>query len=258
MTSDNLAGTGVASGSSAPSDDRDHPDGGDHDNRKGHYDQSYYEANGQLGDRPALRWYTQLATRYLGRGPVLDVGCGTGHFLRRLAQTGPADGLEVSDYSASAARQTSPSSDVFTDPAALPAGRYSRFTGIHVVEHLTDGVLDELLTALRRAAAPGARYLFVTPDLSGAAQRLHGTGWNAYTDPTHINLKTHTQWRRVFTDSGFQILREGSDGLWNVPYSHWPKPLDAARYSLPMAAQFLSGRLWLKPGTGESSLFVVR
>ncbi len=237
----------------------DDPAGSGMDSESGdHYDQAYYEANGQLGDRPALWWYTQLATRYLGRGPVLDVGCGTGHFLRRLAQTGPADGLEVSDFSASTARQTSPSSDVFTDPAALPAGRYSRFTGIHVVEHLTDEVLTGLLAALRRAAAPGARYLFVTPDLSGAAQRLHGSGWNAYTDPTHINLKTHAQWRKVFRDSGFEILREGSDGLWNVPYSSWPKPLDAARYSLPMAAQFLSGRLWLKPGTGESSLFVLR
>ena len=246
MTSDHRDDSGIESGSGE------------------HYDQAYYQANGQLGDRPALRWYTQLATRYLGRGPVLDVGCGTGHLLHRLAQTSPADGLEVSEFSAAAARQTSPSSDVFTDPADLPSGRYTRFTGIHVIEHLPDGVLDELLTALRRAAAPGARYLFVTPDLSGAAQRLHGSGWNAYKDPTHINLKTHAQWRRLFADSGFEVLREGSDGLWNVrknsevPYSNWPKPLDAARHALPMAAQFLSGRLWLTPGTGESSLFVLR
>lgn len=60
------------------------------------YDQRYYEANGQIGDRPALTWYARLARRYLGTGKALDVGCGTGHLLKRLArQQGGADGLEI-------------------------------------------------------------------------------------------------------------------------------------------------------------------
>ena len=98
----------------------------------------------------------------------------------------------------------------------------------------------------------------MTPDLGGRAQALCGSTWNAYRDPTHINLKTHREWRSFFVSEGFEIIREGTDGMWNVPYSALPKPLDAIRYAIPMAAQFLSGRLFLRPGAGESSLFIMR
>ena len=98
----------------------------------------------------------------------------------------------------------------------------------------------------------------MTPDLGGAAHALCGERWIAFTDPTHINLKTHAQWRAFFEGEGFEIVREGSDGLWNNPYAKLPAVLDRIRYSLPMAAQFLSGRLFLRPGSGESSLFVLR
>jgi SAM-dependent methyltransferase len=225
-----------------------------------HYDRAYYAANGQLGDRPALRWYTALAERYLSpglSGHTLDVGCGTGHFLRRLAATGPADGLEVSAFSAAQSRLESPTSTVYTDGSDLPPNTYTRFTAIHVVEHMSDDVLDIVLSQLRAAATPDAKYLVVTPDLTGKAARLHGSGWNAFTDPTHINLKSHADWRAFFVDRGFSIDREGSDGMWNFPYSSLPVVLDAGRYGLPMAAQFLTGRLAVAPGEGESSLFVL-
>ena len=226
--------------------------GADHD-----FDQAYYEANGQLGDRPALRWYARLARRYMGSGGVLDIGCGTGHLLKHLSAAGAADGLEVSEFSAAEARKNSPRSVVFTDPVRLPTGTYQRFTAIHVVEHLDDATLRSLLTEVRRSAAPGARYLVVTPDADGRAHSLHGSRWNALTDPTHINLKSHDEWRSLFRAEGFTIEREGSDGLWNVPYSSSPKVVDGIRYAVPMALQFLSGRLFLAPGSGESALFVL-
>ena len=65
-----------------------------------HYDAAYYDANGQAGDRPALRWYVRMVRRYVGQGPYLDFGCGTGHLLRRLAAHGSASGFEISPYSA--------------------------------------------------------------------------------------------------------------------------------------------------------------
>lgn len=223
------------------------------------YNQQYYEANGQMDDRPALRWYANLAKHYLGSGAALDIGCGTGHLLKRLAAGGEhADGLEASAFSAATARRTSPGSTIYTDPATLPTGRYSRFTAIHVVEHMDDTALRKLLVELRRASRDGASYLIVTPDLGGRARALRGSTWNAYRDPTHINLKTHLEWRSFFVAEGFEVVREGSDGLWNVPYSALPKLLDGIRHAIPMAAQFLSGRLFLRPGTGESSLFIVR
>jgi len=78
-----------------------------------------------------------------------------------------------------------------------------------------------------------------------------------YADPSHINLKTHAEWRQFLTVNGMRVIREGSDGLWNVPYRRLPKLVDAAMHAGPALAQFLAGRIFLPPGSGESAVFVL-
>jgi hypothetical protein len=114
-----------------------------------------------------------------------------------------------------------------------------------------------VLACWRRVLVPGGRALVVMPDPAGRAHQLTGEAWGGYTDPTHINLKPHAEWRTCMVDAGFRVLREGSDGLWNVPYRRLPLLVDAALHAGPALAQFLSGRLFLPPGSGESSLFVL-
>ncbi len=221
------------------------------------FDEDYYRGNGQLGDRPALRYYTRLVRRYVGGGPLLDFGCGTGHLVRHLTTVGAADGLEVSDFSAATARVTSPTSTIYTELSAVPTGHYRGITAIHVVEHLDDNVVAASMEQWRRVLRPGGRALVVTPDLAGFGRALAQDAWNGFTDPTHINLKPHAAWRQTLDRGGFHIIAEGSDGLWNVPYGRAPKLVDAVHYAGPALTQFLTGRLFLRPGTGESSLFVV-
>lgn len=231
---------------------------GHDDHHSDFYDERYYDANGQQGDRPALRLYARLVARYLKPTAILDVGCGTGHLLARLSEVAPADGMEISAYSAARARETSPTSTVFESMADLPPGKYDGYTAVHVFEHIPDDVLVGVLAELRRATTPDARGLIVMPDPAGKAARLHGEQWNALRDPTHINMKSHEEWRRFFAAHGLLVEREATDGMWNFPYSRLPKLLDGLRYGLPMAAQFISGRMILRPGKGESSFFVVR
>jgi len=226
------------------------------------YSEEYYRDNGQSGDRPALRWYTRLVRRYCvpdrgGAGPYLDFGCGTGHLLRRLAALGPAAGFEVSPWAAGAARATAPGAVVYERLADLPAHAFGVVVAVHVLEHLDDDTAAEVLACWRRVLVPGGRALVVMPDPAGRGRRLAGEGWNGYKDPTHINLKPHAQWRQFLVEHGFTVLREGSDGLWNVPYGRLPKLLDAGVHAVPSLAQFLSGRLFLRPGSGESSVFVL-
>jgi SAM-dependent methyltransferase len=222
------------------------------------FDEDYYRWNNQSGDRPALWLYARLVRRYLGGGPILDIGCGTGNLLRRLSYLGAADGLEVSHYAAERARAISPKSNVVTDLGELASGYYGRVTIIHVVEHIPDDQLRELFRELRRITRPDARFLVVTPDLAGQAHRLKRERWDGFADPTHINLKSHSQWRNFLGVAGLAVEREANDGLWNVPYSRLPLPLDALRYSIPMAIQFLMARLIVRPGKGESCILVLR
>lgn len=118
------------------------------------YDEDYYRANGQLGDRPALAFYVRLVRRYVGAGPYLDFGCGTGHLLRRLSQLGEVAGFEVSEFSAERARQTA-GCPVFSSIEELPSSSYGGITAIHVLEHLDDELASSVLQTWRRVLGPG-------------------------------------------------------------------------------------------------------
>jgi SAM-dependent methyltransferase len=225
------------------------------------FDAEYYVANGQAGDRPALRWYVRMVRRYCGPGPYLDYGCGIGHLLRRLSALGPSTGFEVSTWAADAARRTAPACPVFHDAADLPDAGFGVLTAVHVLEHLDEPAAEAAAGTWRRVLRPGGRALVVTPDPTGRAAALCGPDWLGYRDATHVNLKPHAQWRAFLVDQGFDVLREGSDGLWNVPYGRFPQrvrysPLDVVR-AAPSFAQYVAGRLVLPPGSGESSVFVV-
>jgi SAM-dependent methyltransferase len=224
------------------------------------YDEDYYKFNGQIGDRPALRWYVRLVRRYIGPGPYLDFGCGTGHLVRRLA-AGVLDGtagFEVSQFSAARARETALGCPVYTEQADIPDAGFGGLTSIHVLEHLDDTQVGTALATWRRVLRPGGRALVVLPDPAGRARALTGDAWAGFSDPTHINLKPHAEWRALLADAGWVVEREGSDGLWNVPYRRLPKLVDAGVHAVPSLVQFLSGRLFLRPGSGESCVFVLR
>ena len=220
----------------------------------GPYDDRYYRVNGQAGDRPALRWYARLARR-AGPGPYLDFGCGTGHLLRRLSRRGPAAGFEVSPWAAAEARATAPGAAVFERLEDVPTGGFGLVVAVHVVEHLDDDAVATALRAWHRVLRPGGRALVVTPDPAGRGHALAGSRWVGFADPTHVNLKPHSQWRELLAGHGFDVLCEGSDGLWSV--GRPPRPLAAVR-AAPALAQYLAGRLILAPGSGESAVLLVQ
>ncbi len=219
------------------------------------YEDGYYEANEQDGDRIALRWYTALVRRYADSGRVLDFGCGTGWLVRRLAAGGSADGLEQSEYGLSEARKNNTSSQFYSSIGEVPSSMYAALTCIHVVEHVEEPELAELMSEWKRVLKPGGVVLVVTPDLSGRGAQIRGSEWRGYDDPTHITLRGHEYWKKLLTDADFEILAEGSDGLWDPPYGFWF--IDRARL-VPIAAQVFAGRLLKQPGSGESAVLVAK
>lgn len=201
------------------------------------------------------RWHVRIARRYLGVGPYLDFGCGTGHLLRRLAARGSASGFAFSEYAAGSARETAPGCPVHTTLDGIPSGVFRVVTAVGVLGRLDDDAVRDVLACWRRVLVPGGGALVVVPDAGGRARELAGESWSGHGYP---HPRSHAQWRRVVTEAGFTVLREGSDGLWNVPYGRLPGPLDAVAHAVPSLTQFLSGRLFLKPGSGESSVFVLQ
>ena len=126
-----------------------------------------------------------------------------------------------------------------------------------MLEHLDDDAVADASRTWRRVLVPGGRALVATPDPAGPRARDLRAAVVGYADPTHVNLKPHAYWRDCWSTHGFAVLREGSDGLWNVPYGRGTaRAMSSGRPR--RSAQYLAGRLVLPPGSGESSVFVIR
>lgn len=216
------------------------------------------EAGYQFGDRPALWFYERLTRSFFSPGYVLDFGCGQGFLAKRLARHFRVDGYDVSPGARQSMQWLVPGARVFQDMSSVPRAVYSGIVAVHVIEHLTDGDIRSVLQGWRDALLPGGRVLCVTPDLSGKGHALKGSSWVGFGDPFHINLKARDDWRRLFEEFGFRVLKVGTDGLWDLPYiSRLPKWMDAGIHSVGTVVQFLVGRLILPEGSGESAIFLL-
>lgn len=112
---------------------------------------------------------------------LLDVGCGLGYFLNRLARGGVRGwGMDFSHKSLALARRLCSAHFAQGDAQQLPYrdNSFDRIIFTDVIEHVADD--RAALRELVRVARPGARLALVTPGVRGALAR--------------------TSWRRLFHD----------------------------------------------------------
>lgn len=223
-----------------------------------HYSITYYESNGQANDRPALLFYTRVAKAYFQKGRVLDFGSGTGFFLKRMSGHFTVDGFEISEEGRRRSRELLPQLTVYQRLDEIPAQRYVGITALHVLEHIPDDLLREVLASWKRALLPGGRVLCVIPEVNGKGHQLKKDCWSGFRDPTHINLKSREEWKNFFTKNGFAVVKAGADGLWDFPYKkEYPRLLDFALHAPATVLQYLLGRMVLREGGGESLILLV-
>lgn len=203
-------------------------------------------------DRAARQWYLRLVRSQLGRGPYLDVAGAGGTLLAGLARFGPASGLAGSAREAAVMRDGAPGCPVHRKVADLPAPVPS-LTAVEVLDRLPDSALDGDTGpgGWFRALEPGGHALVVAVDAEGRGRELAGARWLPPRVP-----RGHVRIREILTAAGFEIVREGCDGLTRGPYGGVPAVLDPR--TAPARAQRASGHLSLHPGAGERAVLVVR
>ena len=174
----------------------------------------------QLVRNRALKRKVALIDRYAPKGPLLDIGCGTGEFLGAAQAAGRSvQGIEPSD-SARALAITNHNVPVLPEDGlrTLPSAGYAAVSMWHVLEHVH--ALNERLTELRRLVMPGGALFIAVPNPESWDAKHYASHWAAYDVPRHVNHFRPATLRNMVQGAGF------------TPLATLPMPFDAYYISL--------------------------
>jgi SAM-dependent methyltransferase len=140
-------------------------------------------------------------------GRLLEIGCGSGAFLHRMAQSGwEVEGLELSRGAGEEARALG--FPVFIGSLAEapdPVKLYDLIVGWMVLEHLHDPV--EMLRKLGRWSAPGGWLVLSVPDAGALEFKVFRDAWYALDVPRHLFHFTARTARLVLRQAGWGLER---------------------------------------------------
>lgn len=178
----------------------------------------------------------RLLPRLRGRGPVLDLGCGTGILLDLLAEARiPSEGVEQVPALVAAVRRRGHAvqrAEVLAFVRRSRPNRYGALVASHIVEHVPQAKLPALLAGMTRVLKPGGLAIILTPNPRNIGV-ITQTFWGdlEHTRPYALHLLT-----RLVEEAGLRIVEAGDD-----PYTRQPgilhRPLNLLR-------RLLIGNYW--------------
>jgi SAM-dependent methyltransferase len=156
-----------------------------------------------LVDRVRDAYIRRLIVRRVPGGRLLDVGCGLGLFLERMAGDFELYGIDISEYGVAAAAARLPAARLavgsLTDGVPFDV-TFDVVTAINIVEHLDDpgAALDVVRARLRG----GGLFVAHLPTIGNRVQARLYAGSYAQ-DPTHIYRPSGAEFCRLAERHGF-------------------------------------------------------
>jgi SAM-dependent methyltransferase len=141
-------------------------------------------------------------------GLVLEVGCGSGLFLRHLRTAGYAvEGVETSKGDVAYARESS-GLTVFEgalEELPLEPARYDAVVMINVLEHIPDPAAT--LARIHTLLKPGGWTVLGLPVMDSGQARWLGRRWSAVTEaPRHVAIPSAAGAKRLLELAGFEAI----------------------------------------------------
>jgi SAM-dependent methyltransferase len=236
------------------------------------YFQSYNYADRPLGRYSmywfARRYYAHLVRRFAPKqratNRLLEMGSGLGHLLGLLQDDFHCVGFDIALYAARQTQQNALKGSALVASAdrltVFADQSFDAVVALHLVEHLVDP--QAALREVNRMLTPGGLFLFATPNPDYSLRPLKHidkTPDAISKDPTHINVHPPATWRRWAGESGFRVLRQFGDGLWDVPYLPLlPSVLQFALFGWPSLIQVMTGTTLIPTTFGVNQIVIAR
>jgi len=151
----------------------------------------------------------EAALRFVPRAParVLDYGCGSGLFLRRLREFGhEVEGVDFDPVAVSAVRA---SGIACRTPDEVPddewRASFDAITLSHVIEHVPDprALLGQLASWLK----PGGSLFIECPNANATGLALFGRYWRGLEAPRHLAIPSPDGLERALDEAGLAVSR---------------------------------------------------
>jgi SAM-dependent methyltransferase len=200
---------------------------------------------------------------YIGAGNpgrVLEVGCGSGHFLRVLQTAGwDAIGLDFDPDAVATAHRAgvnARTSDLFAEN--FPGGSFDVIFMDNVIEHLPEP--PAVFAECHRVLRPGGRLILMTPNIDAYLHAFYGADWRGLEIPRHLYLFCAAAMRKLARGAGFRHIEIFSQpvGPFNVGMMIDQSRLIAERSGRPAPdadaaelARRAARRSWLGSPRGE-------
>ena len=155
---------------------------------------------------------------------LLDVGCGTGDFLKIAQQEGwRISGTELGQDAVEQATQKLGDCVLQGDISTLdlPATSYDLITSYHVIEHLLDPV--KKLKECYRLLSPEGLLFIETPNINSMGARIRGSKWSHVIPPEHIVYFSPNSLKYALHEAGFEkilILTSAPHTIESI--KNWP------------------------------------
>lgn len=164
------------------------------------------------------RQFDSLFLCDIGKGKVLDIGCGKGEFLFKMRCLGWE--VEGVDFDPLAAEYCYVKYGIKVHVNNVEGVNYSNnfFDAIvmkHVIEHVLDPI--SLIRECRRILKPGGRLVIITPNINSFGHHRFKNNWRGLEPPRHLHLFSHKSLLECTSRSGLQI----SNIITNPINSKW-------------------------------------
>jgi len=156
--------------------------------------------------------------------PILEIGCGGGHFLRALEKRGHTDltGIDRTPelgraYEGTRIRYRA----VDLDRSLDLGGPFQAIVMNYVIEHFVSP--EAVLRACRAALAPGGRILLLTPNAHALCHRVFGRYWSGLHAPRHTQIFSPGNLRLLAEKVGFrelEVVPSTDPASWSLSFQN--------------------------------------